>query len=224
MNRKILWPILVIGALLIVMPFAFGMPGKTNAGARMMNDFEPLMAPANVQTTADYYYKTFVPLRAVVPAVSKENVARFQGYLQGIQGMQADAQKLVPTLAQAMQMTPAQVQQFMGQQFPAMSRMLQSLPQMQKDFGGLLGVMSKNVDVFARVPAGLDHYKPLVDTMQNNVNDYKQANSLPSFRLFPWFFVVPGILLVLLAGWGLVQGRRPSETAVARRTPAGGTG
>jgi hypothetical protein len=29
------------------------------------------------------------------------------------------------------------------------------------------------------------------------------VNSLPSFRLFTWFFVVPGILLVLLSGYGL---------------------
>ena len=49
---------------LVVVPFAIGLPGKTAAGQRMLNDFHPLMQPANVQTTANYYYKTFVPLGA----------------------------------------------------------------------------------------------------------------------------------------------------------------
>lgn len=208
MTRKILWAVLVIGVLLIVMPFAFGMPGKTNAGARMMSDFKPLMAPATVQKTADYYYNTFVPLRLVVPAVSQENIARFQGYLKGFQAMGTESQKLVPALAQAMHMTPVQVQQLLAKQFPSIAQTFASLPQMQRDFGGLMAVMGQNVAIFARVPAGLDHYKPLVDTMQKDVNNYKQANSLPSFRLFPWFFVVPGILLVALAGFGLYKDKR----------------
>ena len=54
--------------------------------------------------------------------------------------------------------------------------------------------------------AGLQHYKPLVDTMQGNVGDFKKVDSLPSFNLFTWFFVVPGILLVLLSGAGLFTG------------------
>jgi hypothetical protein len=39
--------------------------------------------------------------------------------------------------------------------------------------------------------------------MQENVTNYEQVNSLPDFRLFTWFFVLPGALLVLLAGYGL---------------------
>jgi hypothetical protein len=39
--------------------------------------------------------------------------------------------------------------------------------------------------------------------MQGNVDNYRQVNSLPDFRLFTVFFVVPGALLVLLAGYGL---------------------
>jgi hypothetical protein len=53
------------------------------------------------------------------------------------------------------------------------------------------------------VHAGLAHYKPLVRTMQGNVDNYKRVKSLPDFRLFTVFFVVPGVLLVLLAGYGL---------------------
>jgi hypothetical protein len=39
--------------------------------------------------------------------------------------------------------------------------------------------------------------------MQANVDNYKQVNSLPDFRLFTFFFFIPGLILVLLAGYGL---------------------
>jgi hypothetical protein len=100
-------------------------------------------------------------------------------------------------------MTPAQVQELMATQLPSMAVMLRNLPAMQRDFGGLLGTMQQNVRIFSQVPAGLAHYEPLVRTMQANVDNYKQVNSLPDFRLFTWFFVVPGVLLIILAGYGL---------------------
>lgn len=205
MQRKILWPILIIGVALIVAPFALSMPTRAPAGQRMIDDFHPLMQPASVQTTADYYYNVFVPLGNVVPLMTKENVAKFQGYVNGFAGVQTDAAKLVPALASAMNMTPAQVQAYMAAEMPAMAAMLQSLPRMQADFSGFIGAMAKNVDVFAQVPAGLQHYKPLVETMQGNVGDYDKVNSLPNFGLFTWFFVVPGALLALLSGWGLLS-------------------
>jgi len=203
MERKVLWPVLVIGLALVIAPFALGMPGKTAAGARMMSDFQPLMQAANVQKTADYYNNVFVPLGKVAPAFNDQTVAKFQGYAKGFSGMMTDGQKLVPALAQAMNMTPAQVQSMLVREFPNMAALLTALPTMQKDFASLIGLMSANTAVFAQVPAGLDWYQPLVTTMQANVADYKSVNSLPSFRLFTWFFVIPGVLLALLAGWGL---------------------
>ena len=203
MNRKILWAVLGIGLALVIMPFALGLPGKAAAGERMMDNFQPIMQPAQVATTARYYNDVFVPLGTVTPLMSAQNVARFQGYLKGFGGVQTDTAKLVPALAQAMHMTPAQVQGMMAAQFPAMTAMMKGLPAMQRDFNGLLGTMAANVGIFSQVPAGLAHYKPLVTTMQANVDNYDQVSSLPDFRLFTVFFVVPGVLLVLLAGWGL---------------------
>jgi hypothetical protein len=121
-------------------------------------------------------------------------------------------------LAQAMRMTPLQVQQLMSKQLPSMSAMLQNLPAMQRDFGGLLGVMQQNTGTFAQVPAGLAFYEPLVATMQANVDNYRQVNSLPSFRLFAWFFIVPGVLLILLAGVGLWPTRTAGKLAFHRGT------
>jgi hypothetical protein len=203
MERKVLWPVLAIGLLLVIVPFALGMPGKTAAGQRMLNDFHPLMQAASVQKTADYYNNVFVPLGKVAPALNDQTVAKFQGYAQGFTGMMSDGQKLVPALAQAMHMTPAQVQTMLVQQFPHMAALLTALPTMSKDFGDLIGLMAANTKIFAQVPAGLDWYKPLVTTMQGNVSDYQSVDSLPNFNLFTWFFVIPGILLVVLAGYGL---------------------
>jgi hypothetical protein len=203
MNRKLLWAVLAIGLALVIAPFAIGLPGKAAAGQRMLNGFQPVMQPDQVATTARYYNDVFVPLGTVTPMMSAENVAKFQAYLKGFGGMQSDAAKLEPLLAQAMQMTPAQVQALMATQLPSMATMLQNLPAMQRDFDALLGTMQANVGIFSQVPAGLAHYEPLVTTMQANVDDYEQVNSLPDFRLFTVFFVVPGALLILLAGYGL---------------------
>ena len=223
MNRKILWAVLGIGLALVIMPFALGLPGKAAAGERMMDNFQPIMQPAQVATTARYYNDVFVPLGTVTPLMSAQNVARFQGYLKGFGGVQTDTAKLVPALAQAMHMTPAQVQGMMAAQFPAMTAMMKGLPAMQRDFNGLLGTMAANVGIFSQVPAGLAHYKPLVTTMQANVDNYDQVSSLPDFRLFTVFFVVPGVLLILLGGWGLFGTSVRHWFAVhhhARPTPA----
>ena len=214
MNRKLLWAVLAIGLALVIAPFALGLPGKAAAGQRMLNGFQPIMQPDQVATTARYYNDVFVPLGAVTPMMSAQNLAKFQAYLKGFGGMQTDAAKLVPLLAQAMNMTPAQVQAMMATQLPSMAAMLQNMAQMQRDFGGLLGTMQQNTGIFSQVPAGLEHYQPLVSTMQANVTNYKQANSLPDFRLFTFFFGIPGLLLVLIAGYGLFWSRIQSWFAV----------
>ena len=207
MNRKVLWAVLAIGLAMVVAPFAISLPGRAAAGQRMMDNFHPIMQPAKVKTTVYYYDKVFVPLGQVTPMMSAQNLAKFSGYMKGFSGMQTDAAKLVPMLAQALHMTPAQVQAMMATQLPAMAAMLHNLPAMQRDFAALLGTMQGNVRIFAQVPAGLRHYKPLVTTMNANVDNYRQVNSLPDFRLFTAFFVVPGVLLILLAGYGLYGDR-----------------
>jgi len=169
MNRKALWwGVLVIGIALIVAPLAMGLPGKAAAGERMMGDFQPIMAPDQVQQTADYYFNVFTPLGQITPVFTNANATKFQNYLQG---MQTAGIKIPPAAA--------------------------------KDFTGLVGMMKQAAPIATQVPAGLAHYKPLVTTMQGNVNDFKQINSLPSFNLFAWFFMVPGVLLLLLSGAGL---------------------
>jgi len=189
----------------------------------MLNGFQPIMQPDQVAITTDYYDNVFVPLGDVTPVMSAQNLQKFQTYLKGFAAIPTDAAKLVPLLAQAMHMTPAQVQALMAQQLPALSGMLQNLPALQRDFGGLLGTMQQNVGIFSRVPGGLVHYQPLVRTMQGNVDDFEQVNSLPDFRLFTAFFIAPGALLILLAGYGLFGTTSTSKITFhhhVRPTPA----
>ncbi len=180
--RWTLWPVLGIGVALIVAPLALSLPSKASAGQKMLDGFRPLMQPKAVQTTVDYYNNTFIALRPVATG-----------------GVAASAQipNLFAGLAAALHMTQPQLAQFLGANYPAMAQMLQQFPQL--------------VPVFKNVPPGLDWYKPLVTTMNGQVNNYAKVDSLPDFNLFAWFFIAPGILLVLLAGFALVTLYRPQR-------------
>ena len=181
MTRKSLWAVMVIGVLMVIAPFVLGLPDKTDAGQDMMDGFRPIMQSDNVDKTAAYYNDVFVPLGNVVPAMSAENVAKFEGYLAGFDRLPAE--------------------------------MAEGLAPMKADFSGLLGLMRANVAIFEQVPAGLDHYRPLVTTMEANVENYDRADSLPNMTVFTWFFVVPGLVLAGLAALGLFADRRRPATA-----------
>ena len=180
--RWAVWPVLAIGVALIVAPLALSMPSKASAGQKMLDGFHPLMQPAAVQTTVDYYNKTFTALGPVAT---------------GGVAASAEIPNLFAGLAGALHMTQPQLAQFLGANYPAMAQMLQQFPQL--------------VPVFNNVPPGLAWYKPLVNTMNAQVNNYAKVDSLPNFNLFAWFFIAPGILLVLLAGFALVLLYRPQR-------------
>ena len=91
---------------------------------------------------------------------------------------------------------------------------------MQTAFGQMLKQVQVSPTVFGQVPAGLVHYKPLVTTMQANVDNYRQVDSLPNFRLFTWFFVIPGLLVMLLSLFGLYGDRIHLQVHHRRPTPA----
>jgi hypothetical protein len=197
MKRVMLWALLVIGVGLIVVPVATGMFDKTSKGEAMVNSFRPIMQPASVQKTTYYYNKVFTPLGP---------------FSKMMPGVASDGQKLVPALAQALHMTPTQVQQMLETQFPSMAAMLQALPQAEP--------------IFNQVPPGLAHYQPLVTTMNSNIDNYAAVDSLPKMSLFPWFFIVPGILILLADLYLLVGDYRSNwvwpaiERKSATPTPA----
>jgi len=190
LRRAALGVLLVIGLGLIVAPLAMSMFPRANKGEQMVNDFRPIMQPANVKTTADYYYNTFTKLRPIALAMNAQTATTLKGYSQGITAMMRDLAK----------MPPAQ-QQALARQYPAMAQMLKGLPQMQKTLDGFTAMIAGNLQTFRNVPPGLDHYKPLVDTMQANVGNYAAVDAMPSMGFFPWFFVIPGIVFVLIAAY-----------------------
>jgi hypothetical protein len=184
-QRKLFWPVLVIGVLLIVMPFAVSLPSRASDGQKLLNAFHPVMAPANVKASVGYWTNTFEPLGPVSA---------------GSAAAGSEAPALLTGLSEGLHMTPAQLEAYLGKNYPAFAGMVESLP--------------KLAPVFAQVGPGLTHYRPLVKTMSNQVADYAAVDALPNFNMFTWIFVVPGALLVLLAlsGLGLFQRRKVVAT------------
>jgi hypothetical protein len=59
-------------------------------------------------------------------------------------------------------------------------------------------------------PAIDDDMSSMLTTMDRNIGNYRGVAALPPFALFPWFFVIPGVLLAGVAVWSLrADGARP---------------
>ena len=184
MERKLrwtLWPVLVIGVVLIIAPFAISLPSKGGAGQDMLDNFHSMMQPQAVATTVKYftYFEDLKPVAQAGPVAATEIPSMFQG------------------LASGMHLSETQLAGMMEQNYPALAQMLAGFPQLSP--------------VFKQVGAGLDWYKPIIATMSANQSNYAKVDSLPNFKLFTWFFVIPGILLVLLSGAGLLSLRRTTS-------------
>jgi hypothetical protein len=220
MRRVVLIVLLLLGAAMIVTPLAMGMFSKTSDAEQMMNDFRPIMQPASIAKTVYYQDQVFAKLRPMVPLASQQNIGKFQLYTKGMQSVQSEVASLVPTFAQAMRMPPAQLQAMLAKQFPALAQLFASMPTMNKDFTQMIGALALYAPVLRQVPAGLDHYKPIVEAVAQNGGNFRSADSLPRMGLFPWFFIIPGALIVLLSGWllvddGLLHVHLPTRKAAA---------
>lgn len=61
-----------------------------------------------------------------------------------------------------------------------------------------------SVAAFERAWPGLNtDMRSMLDDMEHNIGNYRGVKALPPFALFPWFFVIPGVLIAALAGWTL---------------------
>ena len=207
MKRIAAWMVLVLGAALIALPLATGMFGKASAGERMMRDFEPIMKADAVKVTNGYYGMFKGIGSDFGPVMTQANVDRFQGYLEGLNGMSSDMTKFMAAFGHQLHMTPAQVRAFMASNYPSMATMLKAIPQMRADMGGMVSVMAKDAPGFAQVGPALTHFHKLITVMQDNVGRFASANKLQPMGLLPWYFAGIGGLLVLL-GFGLVIGER----------------
>lgn len=57
----------------------------------------------------------------------------------------------------------------------------------------------------------------MLDDIEANLDNYAAVDALPPFPLFPWFFVLPGVMAAGLAGWGIARQRagRPRGATAA---------
>ena len=120
------------------------------------------------------------------PVYTQQLITQANGALTtlGAMGTQMQSQML-PALAVQMHMTGAQVQQFLGQNFPATAKALSGMP------------------------ASMSRFHQLVGTFQSHLGDYKTLKPV-SFLPIVWFMIGGGITLTLLGATSLlVSNRRP---------------
>ena len=89
------------------------------------------------------------------------------------------------------------------QLLPALRRSGLSTSEIATSYPGLTGFDADWVHI-------LNDMTPLIGAMSNNVVNYDAVAALPPFALFPWFFVLPGLLV---AGLALAAGPRRSRNA-----------
>lgn len=64
----------------------------------------------------------------------------------------------------------------------------------------------------------LNDMTPMIGAMSDNVSSYEAIAALPSFTLFPWFFVLPGLLV---AAGAIASWPRRGSAPIERRVQAG---
>ncbi len=65
-------------------------------------------------------------------------------------------------------------------------------------------------------PAIDEDMSDMLVTMDDNRGNYAAVDALPSFDLFPWFFVIPGALVAITATVVLVRNRSGHSTGIGR--------
>lgn len=197
----------VIGLGMVVVPLALGMPRKANAGADMMNDFRPIMQPDFAAASTRYYADMSTMGRDFEPIITRPGIERYKSYLGTTQSAAGDFAKLTATIAQLLGMSPAQFQAILGQQAPGLANATGQFTQMSGDLSAALGVMQRDVTIVQNVPAMIDHFDQVVPAMNRNTDNFAQAQSLP-MRQLPWMFIVPGLIIMAIAGLQLAAAYR----------------
>src|SRR5256886_3597342 len=118
------------------------------------------------------------------PCMPERGLGRFEGYMPEIDGAVRETDtKLQPYLAEH---AGIDRQQF-DTRFATFTTFTRQWPAIDKDMSDLLR------------------------RVHGNLGNYEAVAALPSFTLFPWFFVIPG---VLIAGTALLALLRPQRTRV----------
>ena len=144
------WIAVAVGVVLVVAAFVMSLPGKSSDADQLNENLEPIYTQATVDGAA-------------------------QG-LTIVGDMATEMQDtMLPALAQQLNLTQEQVQQFLGQ-FPATAQALQTFPE------------------------ALGRFQTLTAIFANNLDNY---DTLKPVRFVPiiWLFIACGAALALVGGW-----------------------
>jgi hypothetical protein len=117
------------------------------------------------------------------PYMSTEQVELFRGYLVTVDEANAESVALQTDLVAAGAITAAD------------DAALVAVKQLNGSWAGI------NTDL-----------TDLIDRMGNNIGNYEAVAALPTFDLFPWFFLLPGLIIATLSAsilWAQRSGGRP---------------
>jgi hypothetical protein len=67
------------------------------------------------------------------------------------------------------------------------------------DGGGDLAGYPALQEFSTQWPTIVGDFNPMIATMSDNIDNFQAVDAMPSFPLFPWFFVIPGALVAGLA-------------------------
>ena len=113
-------------------------------------------------------------------------------------------------------MTEEQISDFQGYMQVIDEGVVETEDQVQPDTEASLQLDEDEfADRYALV-AGLEEQWPgidddmsdMLDTMERNLDNFAAVDALPPFALFPWFFVIPGVIVAALATAALIARRR----------------
>jgi hypothetical protein len=144
----------VLGALLIIVPLILNLPQKASDADELNDNLRPIYTQELV-TGAEQALGTVAAM-----------------------GTQMQAEML-PALAQQMGMSPDELNQFLGANYPATATALQALPNSLERFTVFVGTFADNLD---------------------NYNTLKEVKFVPII----WTIIIGGVVVVLAGGVGLV--------------------
>lgn len=150
LHRWLIWAIVGIGLAVALSPIVFQMFNRAPQGGDMIEEFRPMM--------------------------TRERVQDIQGYFITIGAAEAELRAgVLPFAAEVEGSTPEEL----AAEYPAIAEFSEDWPEIVREFGAMIAVMSDNVDNFDAVAA------------------------LPPFWMFPWFFLIPGVLVAAVGIWSL---------------------
>lgn len=120
-------------------------------------------------------------MKAFKPYMTYPEIAQFQGYMKEIGAAQHESVTTLPSLLASAHVSQSQ-----------------------------LASQDQYVTAFDRQWPSIyaDMYDNMLAKMQAMVPNYKAIDALPPFWMFPWFFVIPGVIVALVAWRALVKDRR----------------